>query len=124
VTSQDGPEMKRKLSRREKKELKKQEKLKSGKRKDSSNAADVETGVAAKLYTGSVFLSNSFEVAETFVRITSFLLLSVTFLMTFVLTTFYGICCNDILQQIFSNLIIPATFFYNLSSSIFCSYKL
>ena len=44
------PEMKRKLSRREKKELKKQEK--QNRAKGGSNANDHEAGVATKLYAG------------------------------------------------------------------------
>ena len=51
-------EFKRKLSKREKKELKKQEKLNKVKNKENSNkgiGAQNEEGVAEKLYTGKNF---------------------------------------------------------------------
>ena len=51
-------EFKRKLSKREKKELKKQEKLNKVKNKENSNkgiGAQNEEGVAEKLYTGKHF---------------------------------------------------------------------
>ena len=55
-SSKDGPEFKRKLSKREKKAIKKQEKKeKANKDKDGGAGRDGESSVAEKLYTGKLF---------------------------------------------------------------------
>ena len=55
-SSKDGPELKRKLSKREKKAIKKQEKInKANKDKDGGSGKEGESSVAEKLYTGQSF---------------------------------------------------------------------
>lgn len=56
-SAKEGPELKRKLSKREKKELKKQEKLNKANKGKDAGSGNYDSGVAEKLYTGSFFSS-------------------------------------------------------------------